>query len=374
MSKFISWQLKRWLLPILIITSTLTLTVVFSAISEPVSYLSYCLEEDNCFVSETPSTLFFMLIIYSSLMAFIFPLIMFNYKFGIRRADFYKQLPFKPKQLRRTIFLLGLTVTLVCVSIIFALCFGIYALRYFATDITKISSTAVLIDIQWKYLGYFYLLLIGSTFSTFSLHSLFVFRNANIFEGIVAGVLAQVLLNLLPFGILSQVAIIYPVITGETFSIPSIFLGVAAPAAASFNLNQLFTSSAKAIDKSIFWNVPSYLLFGLGSFLYLFMEKDRSSDIENERGRPSAVTLIALHGGFLAVLLMFDCVEIISLYVPLILWTFTTAIYYFINVLFAAGFKFKLSQWLPFTLVAIIAFAEIFILNYFSSQLCLFNC
>lgn len=94
----------------------------------------------------------------------------------------------------------------------------------------------------------------------------------------------------------------------------------------------------------------------------MFMVKDRSADIENEKGNPSIITLIALHGGFLGVMLFANSLASYTIYLGLIINIFVIASYFFINVLFGHGFKLRMQQWIPLLVISLIVIADLVIL------------
>lgn len=364
MMKFITWQIKRWLIPALVMIGVMCLSMAISAGQEAIIKTVYH-NEYHDYVLDTGNSLFMVLILYSSIISFVFPMFVFNYKFGIRRADFYKQLPFEPKHLRRIILTMGLIIILIGVTLAFMLSIGIYALRYITYDRSALQNTVdyteMMMNLDWKVLIYFYLLLIASSFATYSLTSLFVYHNTSVFEALIAAIAVQLLLGLLSFSILEQVSTIVSRMTNgaESPKLITLSFSVITPVIAGYQMNEMFVSSRSSFPQNFLWNLTLYLGCGVGSFIWLFLIKDRSADKENEKGRPSIITLIAIHGGFLSLLLFFARLMAFQLFVGLLVYIFTIATYFFINVLYRHGFKLRLEQWIPMTIISIVGLVDL---------------
>ena len=367
MGKFILWQIKRWLVPALVILGVMTMSMVILGASESLTYTLYNDPYGGTFSYNDGSSTFFMgAMLYSSLVSIVFPMFVFNYKFGIRRADFYKQLPFAENQLRRTILLSGLVIALVGVSLAFLTGTGILLIRHFAFDKSTLISTPdytqYLYTFKYRYLLVFYLLLMLNVFATYSISCLFVYHNVTVFEAIIGVLLAQLCLGLLPYAIASQVSTIKGWVTNDFVEPTYVTFSTISPVIGAVNINSLFYGMEEEIWKNLYWNIGVYLISGLGSFIWMFMVKDRSADIENEKGNPSIITLIALHGGFLGVMLFANSLASYTIYLGLIINIFVIASYFFINVLFGHGFKLRMQQWIPLLVISLIVIADLVIL------------
>lgn len=359
MSKFILWQLKRWLVPILVITGVFALSMVVASLEEPLTYFSY----GGYPVSNTGS-FFLIAVIYAAIISIVFPMFVFNYKFGIRRADFYKQLPFEPQNLRRIIFSMGLILLVIAVSIAYLTGVGIFLIRYFTFDKNTLQEGMYLYEFKFEFLGYFYILLLLTTFTTYSVTSLIVYHNVGVFESLIAVVLGQFFIGLFPLVTMMQILQMIERSTGNPQDMIYITFSLVSPIIAGWNLNSLFQNLGGSFARNLYWNVGTYLLFGVGSFIWLFLVKDRSADLENERGRPSVITLVAVHGGFLSIQMFFNYLSYNMIYGTLIIYIFTMTAYFFINVLFRHGFKLRMEQYIPMAAIAVISLVDVFITSY----------
>ena len=372
MMKFVLWQIKRWLIPALVMIGVMCLSMTISASQEAITETIYHGYAD--YTMPVANTLFLVLIIYSSIISFVFPMFVFNYKFGIRRADFYKQLPFEPKQLKRIIITMGLIIILIGVSIAFMLSIGIYTIRYITFDRSTLENTVEhtdqMIKLDWKILAYFYLFLLASSFTTYSITSLFVYYNTSIFEALVAAIAAQILLGLLTFSISTQVVNVYNILNDESEPLREFYLSfsVLTPMIAGYQMNEMFVSSRDTFPINYLWNLTTYFGCGIGGFIWLFLVKDRSADKENEKGKPGIINLIAIHGAFLSLMLFFSSILSTQLFVGLILYIFTIATYFFINVLYRHGFKLRMGQWIPMVVVSIIGLVDMFFIATISAN------
>lgn len=363
MSKFIVWQLKRWLVPILVITGVFALSMVVASLQEPLTYITY-----SGYPVNNVGSFFLIAISYAAIISVVFPMFVFNYKFGIRRADFYKQLPFEPQNLRRIIFSMGLVLLLIAVSLAYFTGIGIFLIRYFTFNKENLSTVGDTIthlyEFKFEYLGYFYILLMLTTFTTYSVTSLIVYHNIGVFESLIAVVLGQLFIGLFPLTTTMQILQMVERTTGNPQEMIYITFSLVSPIIAGWDLNTLFQNVDGSFARNLYWNVGTYLLFGVGSFIWLFLVKDRSADLENERGRPSIITLVAVHGGFLSLQMFFNYLAYAMLYGALIIYLFTMTAYFFINVLFRHGFKLRMEQFIPMAVVAAISLADIFITSY----------
>lgn len=366
MGKFIFWQIKRWLVPALVILGVMTMSMVIIAASEPLTYEINNMTGEPMYYGMT-NNLFLSASLYASLISIVFPMFVFNYKFGIRRADFYKQLPFEKNELRRIIFVMGLVIAMVGVLVSFLLGLGLYLIRYFVYDkstlIVTEYATEKLYNFDYKYLLFFVILLMFTVFATYSISSLFVYHNVTVFEAIVAIILGQLFLGLLTFTIAQQAVALYIKNTDQEIDMVYLTFSMISPVIASSNMNQLFVGFGDGIWKNLYWNVGTYFLLGIGAFIWLMLVKDRSADIENEKGKPAPITLVAVHGGFLSVMLFANMLAGYTIYISLIINIFVIATYFFINVLYRHGFKLRLEQWIPIVASSLVAIIDAIILT-----------
>ena len=355
MAKFIVWQLKRWLIPALVIIGVISMSLIILSSTQPVTYMVY----DGTPIY-MPSQLFMSIMLFATIIATVFPMFVFNYKFGIRRADFYKQLPFEENQLKRIILVMGLVLVLIGAVLAFSLGFGIYFLRYYLTDVSKLEENTYLLKIDWKYVFYFFGVLLLATFSTYSISALFVYHNVSIFEAIVSIVLAHIFLGAFLSGILAQVYASMTAYGGFEDNTKQIYLSFSliTPIIAAADFDELFMSAKDHLSYNLYWNLPIYFALGIGSFLWIFFSKDRSADKENEKGHPSILTLIAEHGGFLSIILLFNYISYYLIYIAFIIMFFAFATYFFINVLYRHGFKLRMEQWIPMIGVGMISILD----------------
>lgn len=365
MGKFIVWQLKRWLVPALVILGVMTMSMVIMAASESLTYEVNNMTGDPMHYGMA-NNMFIAAVIYGSIISIVFPMFVFNYKFGIRRADFYKQLPFEKNELRRIILVMGLVIVMMGVLVSFSLGLGLYLIRYFTYDksslITTEYTTEKLYSFDYKYLIFFILLLMFTVFATYSISSLFVYHNVTVFEAILAVILAQLFLGLFSWSIVQQVNSLYFTYTGEEPQTIYLTFSFVSPVIAASNMNDLFVGLGDGIWKNLYWNVGTYFLLGIGAFVWLFLVKDRSADVENEKGKPAPITLVAVHGGFLSVMLFANMLAGYTIYISLIINIFVIATYFFINVLYRHGFKLKLEQWIPIAASSLVAIADAIVL------------
>ena len=188
MGKFIAWQIKRWLVPALVILGVMVMSLVIISATENLTYTTYhdpMSGLDYNYATST-STFFMAAMLYGSLVSIVFPMFVFNYKFGIRRADFYKQLPFGANQLRRIIFVMGLVIAIIGTSLAFLTSVGILLIRYLSFDKSSLgttidpysgmSTTTALYDFNYRYLLIAYLLLVLNVFATYSISCVFVYQ------------------------------------------------------------------------------------------------------------------------------------------------------------------------------------------------------
>lgn len=374
MGKFIVWQIKRWLVPALVILGVMTMSLVIMGASEVLTYRVFHDPGSGLDFSylDSPSTFFMAAMLYGSLVSIVFPMFVFNYKFGIRRADFYKQLPFGANQLRRIIFIMGLVIAIIGVSLAFITGVGIIIIRHSALQNATLESneyyTTKLYDFNYRYLFITYLLLLLNVFATYSISCVFVYHNVSVFEAIIGVLLAQLMLGLLPLAISNQIIQVKGWVNNESYDPVYVTFSTMSPIIGAYNLNSLFYGATEDFWKNLYWNIGVYLLLGMGAFIWMFLTKDRSADVENEKGNPSVITLIALHGGFLGMMLFANSLASFTIVLGLIINIFVIATYFFINVLYGHGFKLKMQQWIPLAAVSLIVIADLIFLAVTKSQ------
>ena len=355
--KFIVWQLKRWIVPLSIFLGVITLMFVLAVMSADIY------QGEGYYTLLSGSSILLSPMMTAILISGIFPLVVFSYKFGMQRCDFYNQLPFKPKEFKRTIMLLGLICVLVVVIVGYALGISIFALYYAISPATKTVTTYMgdlllqKIKYNWGAVFYSLLYLILICSATYFISSCIVYNNIGIFESIICIALFHIAASSVALAI--QVRLVhYQVI--ESFE--SLAFGVFPMIVYGNLFDTMFGGEKVELAKEFYINCGVYITLAAGGFAWTWLEKDRSAEIDNTKGEPKLFPIIVLHAGFLFGLALVDAL-VLELGAPLlglVLWALSMVAYFFLNVLYKHGFGLQMKQWIPMIPIMALTFALCF--------------
>lgn len=355
MNKAIKYILRRFMVPAIVLTVVL---IAVPAISIFPSSFKYNTEDPYSLFTVTPSIISvasFIMVFAASAAAGI---IAMEYKFGMQRADYYGQLPFKPKHLRRYFYIAGLIMTAVTLLVGLLLTALFVAIRY-NIDKGSLSSGWVMRPMNWQYIWLGLLFTFGYGIANYCISATILDQNIGIFESIINIILFQVVLSLLTQ---APTLIIGALKESELYNLGFGVVNIALYGvkfdAAIFNGLEVTANACEIISI-----VGSYVIAIL-AFLWAFFRKDVSAEKENTKGRPCVFPIVTLHLAAFAIAMISSLISLKNpnfLLWPLIIYGFVLAAYFFLHVIYNHGFKLKKMQWIPIPLVTILGFAFIII-------------
>ena len=156
-SKFVKWQLKKWLPFFAVITIVVLATVTINASTFKITYLS---RESIRFVERVNNSSDNSgLQIITSVMAipiFVIPFFVFSHRFDKNAADAYKAFPAPKRRITRTKILIGGAFILALTIVAFLIFVGIILIRYSSTP-TALRIDAYYYECKFKYYFIWYL-------------------------------------------------------------------------------------------------------------------------------------------------------------------------------------------------------------------------
>ena len=368
--KYLLWQFKDWMIPFIIIT------VIGLAVSVTNFGLVEVYVDDS---NRQIAGIIMSTIITFSLISMVLPIFILKYRFGIRRADFYGQLPFKPKQFRRIVITYGLVLLIISISVSYFLSAGILAIRYFLSPSSKEMTyffseetyTVYLANLNFFHIFLTsYLVIIVASVISYFVSSFIVMMNGNVFESIVSIICYQVFASLFLLTLFSYIRyaithhasnmsddLSYALTLINNFSLQSGF-GISYPLIFDSFILEPLINNKEAADMFANENIGLlvgailYLLNGaiMGTLCYLV--KDPSGEILARRGRPNLFNVISLHLAAFTLYLAVGQIGIIPVG-ALSLFIVVSVIYFFINVLYRKGFKLLPQQYIPMIIIAV---------------------
>lgn len=362
--KFIVWQLKRWIVPLAIFLGVIVLMFGLSVISIVTTFdggAIYQIESGN---SISTLSLLQTPIFVAILLAAIFPIVVFSYKFGMQRCDFYNQLPFRPKEFKRTIMILGLVAILAVIIVGYGLGASIFAIFYALSPATKtinyfgfVIEGATKINLDWTAIFYGLLYLIVICAASYFISSCIVYNNIGVFESIICIVLFHIAASSAVMVVQTRL-VIHEIIE----SYDAISFGIIPMIAYSSMFDSLLTEGNIEVGKEFYISCGIYIALAAGGFIWTWLEKDRSAEVDNTKGEPKAFPIIVLHAGMLFGTGLIAAL-ILQLGLPvlgLVMWALCMVVYFFLNVLYKHGFGLEMKQWLPMIPIVAATFALCF--------------
>ena len=340
--KFIVWQIKRWIVPLAVFLGVIVVIFSTTAISSDVYQGSYLFN-----LSVLSPAVFAALIISS-----VFPLMAFSYKFGMQRCDFYNQLPFKPKEFKRTIMILGLICVLAIIIVGYATGVSLFALFYTLSPETKqvvyydMTETLHKMPLDWSAVFYCLIYILVMSTASYFISSCIAYNNIGVFESIICLLLFHAAASSLVLPIEEYEALAFGIF--PMFGYGTLFDQI------------LIGEDIKFLELGygFFTNVSVYLAISGGAFAWTWLSKDRSAEVDNTKGEPKLFPIIVLHAAFLfSLALLSSAMSSLGLTVfGLVLWSFSMVAYFFLNVLYKHGFGLDMKQWVPMIPVFIVTF------------------
>ena len=363
MNRAILYQIKKWLVPIIV------LAVAFVAINAITAFTT------NFYVDKSKPygmvNLFSVTSVFSIGNAItIFALsaaaaiVAMVYKFGMIRADFFQQLPFKPKNLRRYMFMAGLIAISAVLLIGSGLTIAMFAIKY-NIDAKTVAGNInyVLKDFNFGYLSLGFLFFVGYGIANYCICACILDQNIGIFESIICILLMQAVLSLIvqmPYNAISIVA-------GKGYH-PFGFGLVNAYLFGSYFDQLVFVKDAKVeISGQEIASVIGIFALAIGGFLWVFLRKDISAEKENTKGSPCVFPVVVVHLATFAIIAAASLISLKNpkyLMWPAILSLVTFTAMFFIQVIYNHGFKLKKMQWIPLVALLPVCFAYIMIFTY----------
>ena len=335
-----------------------------------------------------------------TILAFIMPLFVYNYKFSLRSSDTFYQLPFQEKEMRNLRIIAGIIAIGVSLIICFLLGFIFFTIRFYASPVTKtfVAENYIYDEITKEYTviehtvtlvrssyhpGMFWLLLpaslVGVAIEYFISCFLVSLTNkpftAILFNGSIQlfllGFLPSIILMANHFYSAQEKEIVTEVFDSftycETYALmfsPGLAFtsGITTYICDSFVFNGSFEAEAlKGIRGFTFASTISLtLLIGaLVAFLILYM-KDPSGEHSGNYGlnKPKYNTLIYLSA--IPLFFLFVALDnILSFYI--IVNAIIVAGYYFLNTMFLGTFKIKKYHYIILGSMAVLFFFSYFL-------------
>lgn len=357
MNKAIKYILRRFMVPVIVLAVVL---IAVPAISIFPSSFKYNPNPSNLFEALTsrPSIISIPLFIMVFAASAAAGIIAMEYKFGMQRADYYGQLPFKPKHLRRYFYIAGLIMTAVTLLLSLLLTGLFIAIRY-GIDKSSLPTGWELLNLNWQYVWLGLLFVFGYGIANYCISATILDQNIGIFESIINLLLFQVVLSLLT----QAPALIIGVLDKSElynlgFGVVNIAIYGAKFDASIFSGEGFGTNACEIISI-----IGSYVI-AIVAFLWAFFRKDVSAEKENTKGRPCVFPIVTLHLAAFALAMISSLISLKNprlLAWPLIIYGFVLVAYFFLHVVYNHGFKLKKMQWIPIPLVTILGFAFIVI-------------
>ncbi len=349
--KYIWWELKRVIVPFTIVLGAFFFSSFITIVSANL-YKGYA-------QPVSPMSLYIGLGI---AIGAVFPLFVMQYKFGLIRADFYRQLPFGPRRFKQQTLIAGLVFLLIGVSILYILQISTFTVKYFLTpDSYEVYGEIVYkMDFNFIYLAYGYLCLILSVSATYFISALMVNYNSNVWESIVCIVLGQLFLLLVYY---APASVIRMFINENALRTDFLNFSFVSGIIAGNLLDKLAIYGI--VDNYLFQVISfvGYLLVGGGSAAWVLMSKDKSAELTNAAGNPNIVNTLVIHFGFGSILLIINMLSGLGTSVfTIVLDILVMVAYFFFNVMFRHGFKLKMMQYIPYICVCSLTFVICIIL------------
>ena len=380
---------KDWL-PLFIVFLTVATLVFIISLSNVDIY------DDRVRLSVLPLTIPF------TLLAFILPLFVYNYKFSLKSSDAFNQLPFKEKEMRNTRGIAGLIALLSVIIICFIIGFIFFTIRFYSSPKDTINSYInyyydeekdIGIEIPMEvtlYRGTYHpgmfmvllpIVLVGialeyfiSCFLTSLTNKPFtaILFNTSI-QMLLFGLLASILLTVEHFYLLGNELGVY----SETFAninqcyqytllfAPGIMLASGLSDFISYNfvLNGEFNSAIlEGVKGFAFYSSIAFaLIVGLVAAFFVFYMKEVSGEHSGNYGlyQPKYNFLIYLSALPVFLSLLSSEGKYLSLY--LILDIIIVAGYYFVNAMFLGTFKIKKYHYIILGSMAVLFFLTYFL-------------
>ncbi len=354
--KFIVWQLKRWIVPLAVFLGVMIVIFASSAIGSDVYQGSYLFN-----LSVLSPAVFTSLIISS-----VFPIMAFSYKFGMQRCDFYNQLPFKPKEFKRIIMLMGLICVLSIIIVGYTVGVSLFAIFYAISPATKtityFDTTQVLekINLNWAAVFYCLIYIVIMSSASYFISACVTYNNIGVFESVICLLMFHAAACSLVLPI--QIRLMrYEVI--EEYE--ALAFGIIPIVAYGTMFDQIFAGENikfAELGYGFFTNCSIYLALSGGAFAWTWLSKDRSAEIDNTKGEPKLFPIVILHAAFLFALALLSALmaTLGIIVLGLILWSFSMVAYFFLNVLYKHGFGLYMKQWVPMIPIFIITFLLFF--------------
>ena len=353
--KFIVWQLKRWIVPLSIFLGVIVLMFALSVMTADIY-------QSEVYYSLPPSILQPAMFV-AILLGAIFPIVVFSYKFGMQRCDFYNQLPFQPKEFRRTIMILGLISILLVIIVGYGLGASIFAIFYALSPASKTMSTYMgeivltKINFDWAAMLYALLYIIEMCTASYSISACIVYNNIGVFESIICIALFHIAASSAVMAVQTRL-VIHDVI--DTFD--AVSFGIIPMIAYTTLFDNLFVEGSIEVAKEFYISCGINIALAAGGFVWTWLEKDRSAEVDNTKGEPKVFPIIVLHAGMLFGVALVAALTL-QLGLPvlgLVLWALCMVAYFFLNVLYKHGFGLEMKQWLPMIPIVAATFALCF--------------
>ncbi len=290
--RFIKWQLKQWFAPLLIAFLLLFLSFIITCSTSNVSYRYY---EGGSFVSQ-PSSNLIAISIPLTLVAVIFPLFVYDYRFKKTQADTFMQAPLKRNRLRLTRLLLGLSMIMIIFTIVYVIGVLIVFFRQVTTpDLYEQGGYIFKIrffDYRYYIAAYFFLLAFASL--EYFISSFIVLLSDNVLDAIFLLLFVDIIRALLPFSFYTySTTMLNNIYNGYNSFQGSWLANAASPLLVMLYPEKIFSSFIIGKEALIFTNfsdyvsfifyLVAYLLMGVSSVIYVVLSSDPSGEYV---GRP----------------------------------------------------------------------------------------